>query len=129
MKTAIRWQWVVVMALAICATAFAEGRTGKDPLSAGEGLLGIGAGVGVGFLVFGAGFGISRIASAACESIARQPEAAEQGVDRCVQGNEGLLDQRRYPLLERPLQAHETAGEPNRDRGVGREISGERVDQ
>ncbi|MBI1850468.1 MAG: ATP synthase F0 subunit C [Planctomycetes bacterium] len=76
MKTAIRWQWVILTAMAMCATAFAEGRTGSNPLSVGEGLLGIGAGLGLGFLVFGAGFGISRIASAACESIARQPEAA-----------------------------------------------------
>ncbi len=76
MKTAIRWQWVVGMLLVLSTTAFAQGRTGANPLSFGEGLIGIGAGIGIGFLVFGAGLGISRIAASACESIARQPEAA-----------------------------------------------------
>jgi F-type H+-transporting ATPase subunit c len=76
MKTAIRWQWVVSAFLMMCAAALAQERTGGQPLSVGEGLIGIGMGVGIGFLVFGAGFGISRIASAACESMARQPEAS-----------------------------------------------------
>jgi F-type H+-transporting ATPase subunit c len=74
MKTAVRWQWVVLAVLVLCATAFAQDR--KEALSTGEGILAIGAGIGVGFLVFGAGLGISRIAAAACESIARQPEAS-----------------------------------------------------
>jgi F-type H+-transporting ATPase subunit c len=76
MKSLVRWQWVILASLMMCATAFAQTRNGSQPLSTGEGLLGIGAGVGLGFLVFGAGFGISKIAAAACESIARQPEAA-----------------------------------------------------
>ena len=42
----------------------------------GNGLIGIGAGLGAGLAIVGGAGGISRLAAAAMEAIARQPEAA-----------------------------------------------------
>lgn len=42
----------------------------------GNGLIGLGAGIGAAIAIIGGGGGISRLAASAMEAIARQPEAA-----------------------------------------------------
>lgn len=66
--------------LLLAGTAFGQEEAAEAATSAGEGFIGLGAGIGGGFAaglaVIGAGLGIGRIGGSAVEAIARQPEAS-----------------------------------------------------